>query len=158
MRLLSLGLFLLSATALAAQEPTQIKATETPWTVTCQAGAEGKMACEMTKQLLSANQMIAQVTLLQSGEGLAMRVIAPHQLAIAGNLAVSIDGQDAGAKAFTTSVPAGIVALFAFEDAALEAARNGKDLKFAAKSITSQDFSFSFSLAGFSAALAKLRQ
>ena len=89
---------------------------------------------------------------------LAMRVIAPHQLAIAGNLAVSIDGQDAGAKAFTTSVPAGIVALFAFEDAALEAARNGKDLKFAAKSITSQDFSFSFSLAGFSAALAKLRQ
>ncbi len=35
---------------------------------------------------------------------------------------------------------------------------SSQDLKFAAKSITSQDFSFSFSLAGFSAALAKVRQ
>ena len=107
MKILPAILFLALATPLAAQEPTEIKATETPWTVTCQTGAEGNMACEMTKQLLSAKQMIARVSMLQSGEGLSMRVIAPHQLAIGDKLAFLIDGNDAGQKSFITSDLAG---------------------------------------------------
>jgi invasion protein IalB len=162
---LALSFVLLSActTPLMAQKeatpPTNIKATETPWTVACQpVTADGKIDCEMTKQLRTVNpaSLIAQISVMSTAQGLSMRVIAPHQLAIADGLVLSIDEKDAGAKPFTTSISSGIVALFILDDEILNATRKGQSLKISAKTRAGQDFSFAISLAGFAATMDKL--
>lgn len=155
--LLMLVGFVQSATA----ETKNVTATETPWTVACQAAsADGKIACEMTKELRTFNpaSLVAQLSVLTTAEGQSMRVIVPHHLAITEGIELLIDDKDAGRKQFTTSVPAGIVALFALDESTLDAARAGEKLKIAAKLRTGQDFSIIISLAGFSAALDKLLQ
>lgn len=157
-------LLALHVSQLAAQtagKPAVIKAVETPLTVSCQsATADGKIACEMTKQLRTSEpaSLIAQVSVLQGAEGTQMRIIAPHQLAIANGVTFSIDDVVVGQRAFTTSVQSGIVALFVLDEAMLTAARSGALMKVAAKTRTGQDFSFTISLAGFSTALEKLLQ
>lgn len=155
----------ISAAQLAAQTkaaaPTSIQATETPWTVACQpVTAEGKIDCEMTKQLRTASpaSLIAQISVMATAQGYSMRIIAPHQLALANGLGLLIDDRDAGVKPFTTSIPSGIVALFALDEAILAAARKGHALKINAKTRTGQDFSFAISLAGFAATMDKLPQ
>jgi invasion protein IalB len=159
---LSFLLLSMSAVHLAAQTtPTNIKATETPWTVACRpVTAEGKIDCEMTKQLraVSPASLIAQISVMSSAQGLSVRIIAPHQLSIANGLSLSVDDKDAGARQFTTSISAGIVALFALDDELLDATRKGQSLKVSAKTRADQDFSFAISLAGFAATMDKLLQ
>jgi invasion protein IalB len=155
-------LLMVDASPFAAQtanKPAAIKAVETPWTVSCQSvTADGKISCEMTKQLQTTEpaSFIAQISVLTGTEGTQMRIIAPHQLAIANGLTFSVDDIVAGQRAFTTSVPSGIVALFVLDEALLAAARSGTRMKVSAKTRTGQDFSFTISLGGFSAALDKL--
>ena len=164
-RVLALCLALaLAATQAAAQSetpPQNIKATETPWTVSCQPAQDNtKVDCTLDKQLRTTNpaSLVAQFNVFAIDGKLSMRIIAPHQLAIADGLALQIDGKDVGSKPFTTSVPAGIVSLFPLDEDVLAEARKGKDLKVEARTRAGQSFSFSVSLIGFAAGLAKLQQ
>jgi|GEM_PF-4946460 len=105
-----------SASAFAAQATnTNVAAKESPWTMSCQPDAtDGKVNCAVTKQLATqdGSSLIAQISVFKNGPDLMMRVIASHQLNIATGLGLLIDDKDAGTKPFTTSLPAGIVALF----------------------------------------------
>jgi invasion protein IalB len=150
---------LAAATKVAA--PTSIKATETPWTMACQPiNADGKINCEMTKQLRTSapESLIAEISVMSTAQGVSMRIIAPHQLAIASGLSLLIDDKDVGTEHFTTSISSGIVALFVLDDAILDATRKGHTLKIGAKTRAGQDFSFAISLAGFAATMDKLPQ
>ena len=71
---------------------------------------------------------------------------------------MQIDGKDIGQRAFTTSLPAGIVALFPLDVDTLAEARKGQELKVIAKTNSGQSFTFGVSLVGFSASLAKVLQ
>ena len=133
-----------------------VKATETPWTVSCQPTADGaSLLCQVDKQLNTANpaSLIAQVSVFMDGGKLMMRIIAPHQLSIANGLDLEIDGEDMGKQAFTTTVQAGAVALFPVSQQLLANARKGKDFKVLSRTISGRNISFSVSLVGFAASL-----
>lgn len=150
---------LLHATPAEAQgeaPATSVKATETPWTVSCEPAVQGfSVKCQVTKQLRTVEpaSLIAQVTVLTIEDRPAMRIIAPHELAIGSGLALQVDGKDMGTQAFTTSVASGIVSLFLLEDATLAEIGKGRKLRVAAKTRTGRDFIFAVSLEGLSAGL-----
>ena len=148
-----------ATTAPAPAANTNVVAKESPWTMSCQPEAtDGKVNCEVTKQLVTQDgaSLIAQISVFKTGQDLMMRIIAPHQLSIATGLGLSIDDKDAGTKPFTTSLPAGIVALFTLDDSILPIIRKGQVLKFTTKTRASQDLSFSLSLNGFAPSLDKM--
>ncbi len=150
-----------AAGAQTPAEPSSIKATETPWTVSCQPAADGATVdCQLDKQLRTTAPatLVSQITVLLVDGKPSMRIIAPHQLSVPEGLMLQIDGKDVGKKPFTTSVPSGIVSLFPLDEDVLVEGRKGQEFKVVAKTRNGQNFSFSVSLAGFAAGLAKLQQ
>lgn len=137
--------------AAQGEAPARLAAAETPWTLSCGPTLQGfSVACQIDKQLrtVSPEALVAQVTLLVIDGKPSMRIIAPHELSIPDGLSLRIDGKDMGRKPFTTSVAAGIVALFTVEEAMLAELRKGQKLSALTKLRTGEDFSFAITLAG----------
>jgi invasion protein IalB len=149
-----------SVTWAQGQAPaTSLKAAETPWSVACEPAVQGfSVQCQVTKQLRTVEpaSLIAQITVLLIEDRPAMRIIAPHELSIGSGLALEIDGKGLGKRAFTTSVPAGIVSLSFLDENTIAALREGQKLRVSAKTRIGQDFIFAVSLDGFAAGLGEV--
>jgi invasion protein IalB len=157
---------LLACVAVAAPAAAQgqapassVKASETPWAVSCEPAAQGfSVTCQINKQLRTVEpaSLVAQITVLVIEDKPAMRIIAPHELSIGGGLFLQVDGKDIGKRSFTTSVSAGIVSLFLLDEATLAEFSRGKKLRVFAKTRTGKDFIFAVSLDGFATGMSEV--
>ena len=122
-----------------------VKATDAPWTTSCQPTADGaESAQKVDKQLNAANpaSLIAQVSVFNDGGKPMMRIIAPLLLSIANGLDLDVDGEDMGKQAFTTTGAGRRRCAVSAQQALRANARKGKDFKVLSRTISRPNISF----------------
>jgi len=158
--LLALGA--MSATTAFAQElPSSQVETYKDWTLRC-VPVEGKQTCQIMQELSSkqsGQRVLAFVVDQQSHSAPASgTLILPFGLELSAGISATVDEQTVFEElAFSTCLPAGCLAPVELTDAFTKQLQAGQSLTLTVKSISSQQpVAIELSLAGFSAAFARL--
>lgn len=164
--LAALSLLFTAPEAALAQETSaeeqNISAQETPWQVNCSPVAEGSgLACSMVKSLMinDGKQVLAQAAVVApEAEGaFLLRILAPHGMALADGLVLSVDGTEVATAAYRTSLAGGALAVTELGPDLEAALRSGSRLEIAGVQNNGSALRLELGLAGFAAAMDKLR-
>lgn len=158
------GLTMIASAAIAQETPSALSETYGDWVVSCQqvqAEAQTQQACQMSQELRqqNSNQRVLSVGIVAQTGTAAATFIVPFGLSLSDGAVLMVDEiTSIDAMDFRTCLPAGCILRTTFEEDTLATLRAGAQMQIILQPLDSaESFPIGVSLAGFSAALDRLK-